>query len=43
MILTVRLSWKVIYDLVITLQTAVMKFSLEVNGKELGSVEAKFD
>ena len=31
------------YNLVITVKPAVMKFSLEVNGKEMGSVSAKYD
>ena len=34
---------KVKFDLVITIQTAVMKFSLEIKGKEMGSVNAKYD
>jgi hypothetical protein len=31
------------YDLVIRIQSAVMKFSLEVKRKEMGSVSAKYD
>ncbi|KAI9053981.1 hypothetical protein LZ554_002925 [Drepanopeziza brunnea f. sp. 'monogermtubi'] len=31
------------YDLVITIKPAVMKFSLEVKGKEMGTVNAKYD
>jgi hypothetical protein len=34
---------KVNFDLVITIQTAVMKFSLEIKGKEMGSVNANYD
>jgi hypothetical protein len=35
---------KVYYDLVISIQTgAVMKFSLEIKGKEIGTVIAKYD
>lgn len=30
-------------NLVITLASAIMKFSLEVNGKEMGSVTAKYE
>ncbi|MCJ1301655.1 hypothetical protein MMC08_004456, partial [Hypocenomyce scalaris] len=33
----------VYYDLAITLQSAGMKFSLEIGGEEIGSVEAKYD
>ncbi|ESZ93131.1 hypothetical protein SBOR_6503 [Sclerotinia borealis F-4128] len=32
--------WDVHFDLVVTVASAVMKFSLEVNGEEMGSVEA---
>ncbi|TGO59388.1 hypothetical protein BCON_0045g00300 [Botryotinia convoluta] len=35
--------WDVHYDLVVAVSSAVMKFSLEVKGKEMGSVEAKYD
>ncbi|KAM0128669.1 hypothetical protein ACHAO1_008896 [Botrytis cinerea] len=35
--------WDVHYDLVVTVSSAVMKFSLEIKGKEIGSVEAKYD
>ena len=31
------------YDLVMTLESAIMKFSLEIDGKELGSVYAQYD
>jgi hypothetical protein len=31
------------YDLVVATQSANMKFSLEINGKEMGSVEAKYN
>jgi hypothetical protein len=31
------------YNLVITMKTAIMKFSLEIDGQELGSVQAKYD
>jgi hypothetical protein len=31
------------YDLVITMQPAIMKFSLEFRGKEMGSVVASYD
>lgn len=34
--------YEIPYALVITLQAAVMSFSVEVNGKEMGSVEAKY-
>ncbi|TVY51093.1 Heat shock 70 kDa protein 12B [Lachnellula cervina] len=33
----------VYYDLVITMKPAVMKFSLEIRGKEIGSVSANYD
>lgn len=36
------ISWEVHYDLVITLESALMKFALEIDGKSMGSVEAKF-
>lgn len=35
--------WDVYYDLVVTIQEAVMKFSLEIKGREMGSVEAKYE
>ena len=35
-------SYNVNYDLVITLESALMKFSLEMDGVSMGSVEAKF-
>jgi hypothetical protein len=31
------------YELAITMKPAVMKFSLEVEGKEMGTVDAKYD
>ncbi|KAL8693889.1 MAG: hypothetical protein Q9218_001354 [Villophora microphyllina] len=31
------------YDLVVSMKTAIMKFSLEVDGEEMGSVEASYD
>lgn len=31
------------YHLVITVKTAMMKFSIEVNGKEMGTVNASYD
>ncbi len=31
------------YDLAVTVQSAAMKFSLEIDGKELGSVEASYE
>lgn len=33
---------QVFYDLVVTMKSAVMKFSLEIKGEEMGSVSAKF-
>ena len=36
-------SYNVNYDLVITLESALMKFSLEMDGVSMGSVEAKFN
>lgn len=35
--------WDIHYDLVVTIMPAVMKFSLEIKGKEMGSVVAKYD
>lgn len=35
--------WDVHYDLVVAVSSAVMKFSLEIKGKKMGSVEAKYD
>ncbi|KAF7958371.1 hypothetical protein EAE96_001920 [Botrytis aclada] len=35
--------WDVYFDLVVTINSAIMMFSLEYNGKEMGSVEAKYD
>lgn len=34
--------FKVHNDLVVTMQAAVMKFSLEIGGKEMESVQAKY-
>ena len=34
--------YEVHYNLAVTTQAAVMKFSLEINGKEMGSVEASY-
>lgn len=31
------------YDLVVSVKSAIMKFSLEVNGKEMGCVDAKYE
>jgi hypothetical protein len=31
------------YDLVVSLKSALMKFSLEIKGKEFGSVNAKYE
>lgn len=31
------------YELAITIQSAVMKFSLEIDSKEIGTVNAKYD
>ncbi|KAI5460779.1 hypothetical protein BGZ63DRAFT_414898 [Mariannaea sp. PMI_226] len=36
-------SWDVNYDLVITLESAVMKFGLEIDGESFGSVNAKYN
>jgi hypothetical protein len=33
----------VYYDLVVSLKSALMKFSLEIKGKEFGSVAAKYE
>ncbi|EKD16179.1 hypothetical protein MBM_05473 [Drepanopeziza brunnea f. sp. 'multigermtubi' MB_m1] len=38
-----KIYYDVCYDLVITIKPAVMKFSLEVKGKEMGTVDAKYD
>lgn len=35
-------SYDVHYDLVVKLESALMAFSCEVNGKTLGSVEASY-
>ncbi|RAL62854.1 hypothetical protein DID88_004695 [Monilinia fructigena] len=35
--------WDVYYDLVVTIQPAIMKFSLEIRGKEMGFVEANYE
>lgn len=36
-------SWLVSYDLVISFESAVMTFSMEIDGETLGSVEARFE
>jgi hypothetical protein len=36
------LSYTVSYDIVITMRSALMKFSLELDGKEMGAVQAKY-
>jgi hypothetical protein len=41
--LLTSLSYNVHYDLIVTLDSALMKFSLEVDGVAIGSVDAKFD
>ena len=38
-----RNSFDVYYDLVITLESALMKFALETDGKAMGSVDAKYN
>jgi hypothetical protein len=35
--------YEITFNVVITMKTAVMKFSLEIGGQELGSVQAKYD
>ena len=35
-------SFEVVYDLVVTLDSALMKFSLEMDGVEMGVVKANF-
>ena len=35
--------YEVHYSLVVTIMPAMMRFSLEVEGKEMGSVEARYD
>ncbi|PQE04134.1 hypothetical protein CJF31_00003249 [Rutstroemia sp. NJR-2017a BVV2] len=35
--------YDVYYDLVVTIQPAIMKFSLEIMGKEMGSVDANYE
>ncbi|KAF8861505.1 Hsp70 family protein-like protein [Acephala macrosclerotiorum] len=35
--------YQVHYELAITIQSAMMKFSLEIDGKEMGTVNAKYD
>lgn len=37
-----REYYRIDYDLVITLKTAVMKFTSEIDGEEMGSIEAKY-
>jgi hypothetical protein len=34
--------WELHYNLVVTIQSGPMQFSLEVGGKEYGKVEAEF-
>ncbi len=36
-------SFDVTFELVVSLKSALMTFSLEVNGVSMGSVEAKFN
>lgn len=36
------LSLEVVYDLVVTLDSALMKFSIEMDGAEMGMVKANF-
>jgi hypothetical protein len=38
-----NIYFDVYFDLVITIQPAVMRFSLEIKGKEMGMVNAKYD
>jgi hypothetical protein len=38
-----KVYWDVHYDICITVQPAMMRFSLEVRGKEMGCVEARYD
>jgi hypothetical protein len=38
-----QIYYDISYNLVITTKTAIMKFSLEIGGQEMGSVEAKYD
>jgi hypothetical protein len=33
----------VFYDLAVTIKPAIMKFALEIKGKEIGSIEANYD
>jgi hypothetical protein len=35
-------SYQVYYDLVITMESALMKFSAEFKGREMGSVQADY-
>jgi hypothetical protein len=35
--------YDVFYELVVNIQPAIMKFSMEIAGKELGSVDASYD
>jgi hypothetical protein len=37
-----RMYYDVHYNLVVMIQSAVMKFSLEIGGEEMGSVDAKY-
>ena len=38
-----RIYYDVLFDLVITMQSAMMKFSLEFRGKKMGSVDVDYD
>lgn len=38
-----RTYYDIYYDLVVTIQPAIMKFSLEIMGKEMGSVDANYE
>jgi hypothetical protein len=38
-----KVYWEVHYDICITVQPAMMRFSIEVKGKEMGSMEARYD
>ncbi|KAG9231241.1 Hsp70 family protein-like protein [Amylocarpus encephaloides] len=38
-----KIYFKLGYDLVVTIKSAIMNFSLEIDGKVIGSVEAKYE
>jgi hypothetical protein len=38
-----KVYWDVYYDICIMVQPAMMRFSLEVRGEEMGCVEARYD